>query len=63
MVAAFIRAPIIEQVGAEAEVLATLSTGAVVAVRQKSILGISFHPEVTDENRVHRFFIDSMVSA
>ena len=63
MVAAFIRAPIIEHVGAEAEVLATLSTGAVVAVRQKSILGISFHPEVTDENRVHRFFIDSMVSA
>ncbi|CAB4533649.1 MAG: pyridoxal 5'-phosphate synthase glutaminase subunit PdxT [Actinobacteria bacterium] len=63
MVAAFIRAPIIEQVGVEAEVLATLSTGAVVAVRQNSILGISFHPEVTDENRVHRFFIDSMVSA
>jgi 5'-phosphate synthase pdxT subunit len=63
MVAAFIRAPIIEQVGEEAEVLATLSTGAVVAVRQKSILGISFHPEVTDENRVHRFFIDSMVSS
>ena len=63
MVAAFIRAPIIEQVGEEAEVLATLSTGAVVAVRQNSILGISFHPEVTDENRVHRFFIDSMVSA
>jgi 5'-phosphate synthase pdxT subunit len=63
MVAAFIRAPIIEQVGEQAEVLATLSTGAVVAVRQKSILGISFHPEVTDENRVHRFFIDSMVSS
>jgi 5'-phosphate synthase pdxT subunit len=63
LVAAFIRAPIIEQVGPSAEVLATLPSGAVVAVRQKSILGISFHPEVTDENRVHRFFIDSMVSA
>ncbi len=63
LVAAFIRAPIIEQVGPKAEVLATLSSGAVVAVRQQSILGISFHPEVTDENRVHRFFIDSMVSA
>lgn len=63
LVAAFIRAPIIEQVGPSAEVVATLPSGAVVGVRQKSILGISFHPEVTDENRVHRFFIDSMVSA
>ena len=63
LVAAFIRAPIIEQVGPEAEVLATLKSGAVVGVRQKSILGISFHPEVTDEFRVHRYFIDSMVSA
>ena len=63
LVAAFIRAPIIEQVGPGADVLATLPSGAVVGVKQKSILGISFHPEVTDENRVHRFFIDSMVSA
>mgnify|MGYP000639692522 CR=1 FL=1 len=60
---AFIRAPIIEQVGQGAEVLATLDSGAVVAVRQKSLLGISFHPEVTDEDRVHKFFIESMVSA
>ncbi len=63
MVAAFIRAPIIEQVGQGAEVLATLDSGAVVAVRQKSLLGISFHPEVTDEDRVHKYFIESMVSA
>jgi 5'-phosphate synthase pdxT subunit len=62
-VAAFIRAPIIEQVGAKAEALATLQSGAVVAVRQGSILGISFHPEVTDEYRVHRLFVNSMVSA
>ncbi len=63
LVAAFIRAPIIEQVGQGAEVLATLDSGAVVAVRQKSLLGISFHPEVTDEDRVHKYFIESMVSA
>ncbi|MEN9957639.1 MAG: pyridoxal 5-phosphate synthase glutaminase subunit PdxT [Actinomycetota bacterium] len=62
LVAAFIRAPIIEQVGPNAEILSTLDSGAVVAVRQDTILGISFHPEVTDENRVHRFFIDQMVS-
>ncbi len=63
LVAAFIRAPVIEQVGRGAEVLATLDSGAVVAVRQKSLLGISFHPEVTDEDRVHKYFIESMVSA
>jgi len=63
LVAAFIRAPIIEQVGAKAETLATLQSGAVVAVRQGSLLGISFHPEVTDEYRVHRLFVNSMVSA
>ncbi len=63
LVAAFIRAPIIEQVGQGAEVLATLDSGAVVAVRQKSLLGISFHPEVTDEDRVHKYFSESMVSA
>lgn len=63
LVAAFIRAPVIEQVGQGAEVLATLDSGAVVAVRQKSLLGISFHPEVTDEDRVHKYFIESMVSA
>jgi 5'-phosphate synthase pdxT subunit len=63
LVAAFIRAPIIEQVGAKAEALATLQSGDVVAVRQGSILGISFHPEVTDEYRVHRLFVNSMVSA
>jgi 5'-phosphate synthase pdxT subunit len=60
---AFIRAPIIEQVGPEAQVLASLSSGEIVAVRHKSILGISFHPEVTDEIRVHSYFVDSMVSA
>ncbi|MEY4349433.1 MAG: pyridoxal 5-phosphate synthase glutaminase subunit PdxT [Actinomycetota bacterium] len=61
--AAFIRAPIIESVGDNVDVLSTLSTGAIVAVRQGNILGISFHPEITGENRVHQYFVDKMVGA
>ncbi len=59
--AAFIRAPIIESVGDNVDVLATLHTGAIVAVRQANILGISFHPEITGENRVHQYFVHQMV--
>jgi len=61
--AAFIRAPIIESVGKNVEVLSTLPSGAIVAVRQGNILGISFHPEITGENRVHQYFVERMVSA
>ena len=61
--AAFIRAPIIETVGDNVEVLATLATGAIVAVRQKNILGISFHPEISGESRVHQYFVEQMVGA
>ena len=61
--AAFIRAPIIESVGENVDVLATLPSGAIVAVRQANILGISFHPEITGENRVHQYFVEQMVGA
>jgi len=61
--AAFIRAPIIESVGKNVDVLSTLPSGAIVAVRQGNILGISFHPEITGENRVHQYFVERMVSA
>lgn len=61
--AAFIRAPIVEEVGAGVDVLAKLDDGRVVAVRQGNLLGISFHPEVTGENRIHKVFIDIVNSA
>lgn len=61
--AAFIRAPIIESVGKNVEVLSTLASGAIVAVRQGNILGISFHPEITGEIRVHQYFVERMVTA
>ena len=54
---AFIRAPIVESVGEDVKVLAKLSDGTVVAVRQRNMLATSFHPELTGETFVHEFFL------
>ncbi|UQA96494.1 pyridoxal 5'-phosphate synthase glutaminase subunit PdxT [Streptomyces halobius] len=53
----FIRAPWVESVGAEAEVLATYD-GHAVAVRQGDVLATSFHPELTGDHRIHAFFVN-----
>jgi 5'-phosphate synthase pdxT subunit len=52
--AIFIRAPIIERVGPGVEVLARLPDQRVVAVRQRNVVAISFHPELAGETRIHR---------
>jgi 5'-phosphate synthase pdxT subunit len=52
----FIRAPIIESVGAGVEVLAELD-GKPVLVQQDNILASTFHPELTDDPRLHRYFV------
>jgi 5'-phosphate synthase pdxT subunit len=52
--AIFIRAPIIERVGPEVEVLARLPDQRIVAVRQRNVIAISFHPELAGETRIHR---------
>ena len=54
--AVFIRAPIIESVSGEAHVLASLPDGRIVAARQKNLLATSFHPELTGDDRFHRYF-------
>jgi 5'-phosphate synthase pdxT subunit len=56
--AVFIRAPWVESVGPTVEVLAKLEHA--VAVRQGGLLATSFHPELTGDNRIHRFFIESV---
>ncbi|KJL39717.1 Glutamine amidotransferase subunit PdxT [Microbacterium trichothecenolyticum] len=56
--AVFIRAPLVEQAGERVERLAALDDGRVVAVRQGSLLGTSFHPEVMGEHRFHALFLD-----
>jgi 5'-phosphate synthase pdxT subunit len=59
--AAFIRAPIITRVGDSAQIVASLADGRVVGVQQGNRLGISFHPEVTGEDRIHSYFYDALV--
>ena len=56
----FIRAPRIEEVTGDIEVLGTVN-GDVVLVRQGNILGATFHPELSDDHRVHEMFL-KMVS-
>ncbi|TSB44660.1 pyridoxal 5'-phosphate synthase glutaminase subunit PdxT [Alkalicoccobacillus porphyridii] len=51
----FIRAPLIEEVGEHVEVLSTYN-GEIVAARQGHYLTCSFHPELTDDFRLHQFF-------
>jgi 5'-phosphate synthase pdxT subunit len=58
----FIRAPWFETVGPEVEVLAELD-GRVVAVRQDDVMAITFHPELTGDPRIHRYFIDEVCPA
>jgi 5'-phosphate synthase pdxT subunit len=52
--AVFIRAPIVERVGPDIDVLAQLDDGRVVAVRKGSIVATAFHPELAGETRFHR---------
>jgi 5'-phosphate synthase pdxT subunit len=52
--AIFIRAPIIEEVGPDVDVLARLEDGRIVAVREKNVIATAFHPELTGETRFHR---------
>lgn len=55
--AVFIRAPLIKEVGADVDVLAT-HNGEIVAARQGHLLAASFHPELTDDYRMHAYFLD-----
>ena len=56
----FIRAPIIESVGPEVQTLCQLEDGTIVAAQQDNMLATSFHPELTQDTRVHEYFL-SMV--
>ena len=58
----FIRAPWVEEVGSSVKVLAT-SHGHPVAVRQGNILATSFHPELTTDYAVHRYFVEELCQA
>ncbi len=54
----FIRAPLIERVNNEAEILARLADGIIVAARERKLLASAFHPELTNDLRFHQYFLD-----
>ena len=56
--AVFIRAPLIEEVRGDARALARLPDGRIVAALQGRLMATSFHPELTDDDRFHRFFLE-----
>ncbi|GLY96014.1 pyridoxal 5'-phosphate synthase subunit PdxT [Actinoplanes sp. NBRC 103695] len=60
--AVFIRAPWVEQVGPEVQVMGRVTAGPaagrIVAVRQGNLLATAFHPELTGDLRVHRYFVE-----
>jgi len=58
--AIFIRAPAITSAGPDVDVLATLSNGTIVAARQRSLLVSCFHPELTQDDRFHRAFLEQV---
>ena len=65
--AVFIRAPWVEEVAPQVEVLAKVeagpAAGRIVAVRQGNLLATSFHPEITGDTRVHRLFVEMVRSS
>ena len=67
VVAVFIRAPWVEEVGPDAQVLARVeagpATGRIVGIRQGHLLATSFHPELTQDARVHGYFVDMVRGA
>ena len=61
--AVFIRAPLIESVGNGVQVLATLPDGTIVAAQQDNMLATSFHPELTQDTRMHALFLTMVENA
>ena len=60
--AVFIRAPAVENVRPGVEIVAELPDGVVVAAQQERLLIAAFHPELTDDLRFHRYFLDIVAS-
>jgi len=60
--AVFIRAPVIEEAGPGVEVMASLEEGVVMAREGTFLLG-AFHPELTDDARIHRYFLEMVEQA
>ena len=55
--ATFIRAPKIREAGSTVTVLSKLTDGTIVAAQEKNMLATSFHPELTEDLRLHEYFV------
>ena len=60
--AIFIRAPVIEKADSKVEILARMSNGVAVAARQGKLVVAAFHPELTEDLRFHKYFLDIVAS-
>ena len=56
--AIFIRAPVVIRVGQQVKTLASLPNGRAVAVCQGNLMATAFHPELTDDTRLHQYFLE-----
>lgn len=54
----FIRAPVVKEVGPDVQVLCRLEDGRIVAVRQGNLMATAFHPELTQDARIHKYFLN-----
>ena len=54
----FIRAPVVNKAGKEVQILSVVRDGSPVVVKQNHMLATSFHPELTSDDRVHKFFVE-----
>lgn len=56
--AVFIRAPLIENASSDVTILSRLPDSKIVAARQGNLLALSFHPELSNDSRIHRYFLE-----
>ena len=60
--AVFIRAPLINNAGPDVDIIGRLPDNKIVAARQGNILALSFHPELSNDSRIHRYFLEKVAS-
>lgn len=58
----FIRAPVIDEMGAEVEIMASWGDRPVL-VRSSNLLASTFHPELAGEHRIHKYFVEQMIAS
>ena len=56
--AVFIRAPKIDRAGPDVDIMARLPDGSIVAAKQGNLIALAFHPELTEDYRLHRYFLN-----